>query len=59
MQNKSKLKVVHVNNKLIEKAFNNFCLPENNPKKISQSDYVNIVSLVFRNEDLKNGYIKL
>lgn len=55
----SKIKVVHVSNKLIEKAFCSYNLPVGHKSKIDCQTYVKIVSAIMFSSDLKNGYVKV
>lgn len=55
----SKIKVVHVSNKLIEKAFSSYNLPVGHTSKIDRVTYCKIVSAIMFQNDLKNGYVKV
>lgn len=55
----SKFTVIHVTDKVIQRAFKNYDLPEGHEHKIDRETYVKIVSAVMFKSDLKNGHIKI
>ncbi len=54
MSKNSKYKVVHINNKTIEKAYKNYMLDDDHINKIDRSTYVKIVDMVMFKINLKN-----